>query len=167
MAASGQQHEQALKRFLEQRPELRVELDNLNPLLAQVKGETLAQYRDERLHEAFEAEAERLGLFAWELTLLLTAATPEDYQAQRLDVHREVAEMAGLRLAGILRVIWINPLNVSLKDAAADAAFVFKYPRQFQTFAHSEMARAHRSEPGGVALGAGRHDRRHRFHGQR
>jgi hypothetical protein len=68
MAASGQQHEQALKRFLEQRPELRVELDNLNPLLAQVKGETLAQYRDERLHEAFEAEAERLGLFAWELT---------------------------------------------------------------------------------------------------
>ncbi|WP_449105190.1 DUF6388 family protein [Pseudomonas mohnii] len=96
MAASGQQHEQALKRFLEERPELRVELENLNPLLAQVKGETLAQYRDERLHEAFEAEAERLGLFAWELTLLLTAATPEDYQAQRLEVHREVAEMAGL-----------------------------------------------------------------------
>ena len=34
MAASGQQHEQALKRFLEQRTELRGELDNLNPLLA-------------------------------------------------------------------------------------------------------------------------------------
>ncbi|PTT96290.1 DNA repair protein [Pseudomonas sp. HMWF031] len=96
MAASEQQHEQALKRFLDERPELRVELDSLNPLLAQAKGETLAQYRDERLHEAFEAEAERLGLFAWELTLLLTAATPEDYQAQRLEVHREVAEMAGM-----------------------------------------------------------------------
>ncbi|MNF01049.1 hypothetical protein D3C80_1999800 [compost metagenome] len=75
---------------------MREELDHLNPLLAQVKGETPAQYRDERLHEAFEAEAERQGLFAWELTLQLTAATAEDYEAQRLEVHREVAEMAGM-----------------------------------------------------------------------
>jgi hypothetical protein len=35
-------------------------------------------------------------LFAWELTLQLTAATEADYQAQRLEVHREVAEMAGM-----------------------------------------------------------------------
>ncbi|CAI8940228.1 DUF6388 family protein [Pseudomonas sp. IT-P291] len=96
MAATEQQYEQALKRFLDERPELRHDLDHLNPLLAQVKGETPAQYRDERLHEAFEAEAERLGLFAWELTLKLTAATPQDYEAQRLEVHREVAEMAGM-----------------------------------------------------------------------
>ena len=96
MAATELQHEQALKRFLDARPELREELDHLNPLLAQAKGETAAQYRDERLHEAFEAEAERLGVFAWELTLQLTAATAEDYQAQRLEVHREVAEMAGM-----------------------------------------------------------------------
>ncbi|MBB3239667.1 hypothetical protein FHW68_001158 [Pseudomonas sp. Tn43] len=96
MAATEQQYEQALKKFLDERPELRIALDNLNPLLAQAKGETVAQYRDERLHEAFEAEAERLGLFAWELTLQLTVATPEDYQAQRLEVHKEVAEMAGM-----------------------------------------------------------------------
>ncbi|MBV7554400.1 DNA repair protein [Pseudomonas sp. PDM28] len=96
MAATEQQHEQALKRFLDERPELRYDLDNLNPLQAQAKGETPAQYRDERLHEAFEAEAERQGLFAWELTLQLTAATAEDYEAQRLEVHREVAEMAGM-----------------------------------------------------------------------
>lgn len=96
MAATEQQHEQALKKFLDERPELRHELDNLNPLLAQVKGETSAEYRDERLHEAFEAEAERLGLFAWELTLQLTAPTAEDYQTQRLEVHKEVAEMAGM-----------------------------------------------------------------------
>jgi hypothetical protein len=96
MAAPEQQHELALEKFLDQRPELRIELDHLNPLLAQAKGETLAQFRDDRLHEAYEAEAERLGLFAWELTLQLTAATPEDYQAQRLEVHREVAEMAGM-----------------------------------------------------------------------
>ncbi|RKS24653.1 hypothetical protein BJ917_2129 [Pseudomonas sp. WPR_5_2] len=96
MAASELQHEQALKKFLDARPELCVELDNLNPLLAQAKGETLEQFRDERLHEAFETEAERLGLFAWELTLKLTAATEKDYQAQRLEVHKEVAEMAGM-----------------------------------------------------------------------
>ncbi|MBH2036019.1 MAG: DNA repair protein [Pseudomonadales bacterium] len=96
MAATEQQHEQALEKFLDERPELRVELDNLNPLLAQAKGETAAQFRDERLHEAFEAEAERLGLFAWELTLQLTAETDQDYKAQRLEVHKEVAEMAGM-----------------------------------------------------------------------
>lgn len=96
MAATEQQHEQALEKFLDERPELRTELDHLNPLLAQAKGETAAQYREERLHEAFEAEAERLGLFAWELTLQLTATTSEDYQVQRMEVHKEVAEMAGM-----------------------------------------------------------------------
>ena len=96
MAATEEQHEQALNKFLDERPELRHELDNLNPLLAQAKGETAAQYRDERLHEAFEAEAERQGLFAWELTLQLTAPTLEDYQKQRMEVHKEVAQMAGM-----------------------------------------------------------------------
>ncbi|MBT9265083.1 DNA repair protein [Pseudomonas sp. MG-9] len=94
MAPTDQRHEQALKLFLDARPELRNTLDHLNPLLAQVKGETAAQYREERLHEAFEAEAEDRGLFAWELTLLLTAATPEEYLEQQMEVHREVAEMA-------------------------------------------------------------------------
>ena len=109
MAATDQQHEQALKKFLDERQELRHELDNLNPLLAQAKGETPAQYRDERLHEAFEAEAERQGLFAWELTLLLTAATPEDYEAQRREVHKEVAEMAGMNWLDYCELYGIEP----------------------------------------------------------
>jgi hypothetical protein len=96
MAATDHRHEQALQLFLDARPELRETLDHLNPLLAQAKGESQAQYRQERLDEAFEAEAETQGLFAWELTLKLTVATPEEYQAQRLEVHREVAEMAGM-----------------------------------------------------------------------
>ena len=109
MAATDQQHEQALKKFLDERPELRHELDNLNPLLAQAKGETPAQYRDERLHEAFEAEAESQGLFAWELTLLLTAATSEDYEAQRREVHKEVAEMAGMNWLDYSELYGIEP----------------------------------------------------------
>lgn len=99
MAATEQQHERALEKFLDARPDLRVELDNLNPLLARAKGETAAQYRAERLHEAFEAEAEHQGLFAWELTLQLTANSPQDYENQRMEVHKEVAQMAGMEWA--------------------------------------------------------------------
>ena len=96
MPANAPHHQLALEKFLAERPELRETLDKLNPLEAQVKGETPEQYRDERLHEAFEAEAERQGLFAWELSLQLTAASAEDFQAQRLEVHKEVAQMAGM-----------------------------------------------------------------------
>lgn len=96
MASNEQQHELALQKFLAERPPLRDELDHLNPLAAQAKGETMAQYRDERLHEAFEAEAERLGFFAWELTLQLTTETPEEFETRRTEVHKEVAEMAGM-----------------------------------------------------------------------
>jgi hypothetical protein len=96
MASTEQQHELALQKFLAARPPLRDELDHLNPLAAQAKGETMAQYRDERLHEAFEAEAERLGFFAWELTLQLITETPEDFESRRTEVHKEVAEMAGM-----------------------------------------------------------------------
>ncbi len=91
-----QRHPAALERFLAEHDEVRQQLDHLNPLLAQAAGMTAAQYRAERLHEAFEMEAENLGLFAWELTLQLTAATPEEFQAQRIEVHKEVAEMAGM-----------------------------------------------------------------------
>ncbi|WP_455826807.1 DUF6388 family protein [Pseudomonas graminis] len=96
MSPPGDNHQRALDRFLNEHPEVATELDSLNPLAAQAKGETLAHYRAERLHEAFEAEAERQGLFAWELTLKLTADSTEDFERQRLEVHREVAQMAGL-----------------------------------------------------------------------
>ena len=96
MSQPGDNHQLALDRFLNQHPDVAAELDTLNPLVAQAKGETLAQYRAERLHEAFEAEAERQGLFAWELTLKFTAESPQAFEAQRLEVHKEVAQMAGL-----------------------------------------------------------------------
>ncbi|NBF04264.1 DNA repair protein [Pseudomonas sp. Fl5BN2] len=96
MASNDQPHELALRKFLEQRPELAQQLDHLNPLEARARGETPEQYREERLHEAFEAEAERQGLFAWELSLQMTATSAEEYQVRRQAVHKEVAEMAGL-----------------------------------------------------------------------
>ncbi|PIB51026.1 DNA repair protein [Pseudomonas sp. 2588-5] len=96
MSQPGDNHQLALDRFLDEHPDVATELDSLNPLAAQAKGETLAQYRAERLHEAFEAEAECQGLFAWELTLKLTSESAEAFEAQRLEVHKEVAQMAGL-----------------------------------------------------------------------
>ncbi|TFY90521.1 DNA repair protein [Pseudomonas kairouanensis] len=99
MSSPGENHQRALDRFLAEHPEVATQLANLNPLAAQAKGETLEQYRAERLHEAFEAQAERLGLFAWELTLKLTTDTVEAYETQRLEVHKEVAQMAGLSWA--------------------------------------------------------------------
>jgi len=96
LSQPGDTHQLALDRFLHEHPDVLTQLDTLNPLAAQAKGETLAQYRSERLHEAFEAEAERLGLFAWELTLKLTAESAQAFEAQRLEVHKEVAQMAGM-----------------------------------------------------------------------
>lgn len=81
MAAPEHPHEVALQKFLAARPELREALDHLNPLAAQARGETQEQYRAERLHEAFETEAERQGLFAWELSLQLTAQSAEERRA--------------------------------------------------------------------------------------
>ena len=96
MSQPADNHQLALDRFLKQHPEVATQLNTLNPLAAQAKGETLAEYRAERLHEAFEAEAEHQGLFAWELTLKLTTDSIEAFEAQRLEVHKEVAQMAGL-----------------------------------------------------------------------
>ncbi|OPA88993.1 DUF6388 family protein [Pseudomonas sp. FP597] len=99
MSQPGENHQRALDRFLVQHPDVAAELNSLNPLAAQAKGETIEQYRAERLHEAFEAQAEREGLFAWELTLKLTAQSTQAFEAQRLEVHKEVAQMAGLSWA--------------------------------------------------------------------
>ena len=99
MSDPGDNHQRALDKFLLEHPDVLAQLDTLNPLAAQAKKETLAQYRAERLHEAFEAEAERQHLFAWELTLKLTAESPQAFEALRLEVHKEVAQMAGMNWA--------------------------------------------------------------------
>lgn len=104
----GPDHQKALDLFLSERPELATALEHLNPLQAQVLDLTMKAYRQEHLNEAFEAEAERLGLFAWELTLQLTSPTPQAYEAQRLEVHREVAQMAGLSWAEYCEVYGIE-----------------------------------------------------------
>ncbi|WP_122663480.1 DUF6388 family protein [Pseudomonas viridiflava] len=109
MALAEHPHQLALHTFLAQRPELQQELDKLNPLAAQAAGLSREQYREERLHEAFEEEAERLGLFAWELTLQLTAETPEDYESQRREVHKEVAQMAGMGWAEYCELNKLEP----------------------------------------------------------
>lgn len=96
MTEPGPLHQKALDRFLNEHPQVAHELDHLNPLAAQAVKQSAKAYRQERLNEAFEAEAERLGFFAWELTLHLTCETAQAFQDQRLEAHREVAQMAGM-----------------------------------------------------------------------
>ncbi|MCS3469175.1 hypothetical protein M2401_002913 [Pseudomonas sp. JUb42] len=108
MSLPEQPHQRALALFLADRPALQETLDHLNPLAAQAAGLTQQQYREERLHEAFEEEAQRLGLFAWELTLQLTTESPQHFEAQRLEVHKEVAEMAGMEWAEYCELNGLN-----------------------------------------------------------
>nr|WP_319528491.1 DUF6388 family protein [Pseudomonas laurentiana] len=75
----------ALERFAEANPQLLAEM-------AQLSEHDQAQ----QIQWAFEDEAEMQGLQPWELALQLIAASPEELQAMRLEVHREVAEALGM-----------------------------------------------------------------------
>ncbi|WP_426116831.1 DUF6388 family protein [Pseudomonas sp. DSP3-2-2] len=109
MTQTEHPHQIALTRFLAAHPQLQDELNHLNPLAAQAAGVTKEQYREERLHEAFEEEAQRLGFFAWELTLQLTAESSEEFESQRREVHKEVAEMAGMEWSQYCEMHGIEP----------------------------------------------------------
>lgn len=45
LSQPGENHQRALDRFLVQHPDVAAELNSLNPLAAQAKGETIEQYR--------------------------------------------------------------------------------------------------------------------------
>ncbi|MBA1193364.1 MAG: hypothetical protein K0S77_3716 [Pseudomonas sp.] len=75
----------ALRRFAEAHPQLREEIAQLD-----------AQEQAQQIEWAFEDAAAEQGLEPWELTLQLIAESPEQLQALRLSVHREVAEALGV-----------------------------------------------------------------------
>jgi hypothetical protein len=109
MASAEHPHQAALDKFLAQRPELQQQLDQLNPLAAQAAGISREEYRQECLHQAFEEEAERQGVFAWELTLQLTSASAEEYETQRREVHKEVAQMASMEWVAYCEMNGLKP----------------------------------------------------------
>lgn len=77
-------HEQALKHYLEDTPQLKEEIKDLS-----------ADDQRDQIQWAFEDEAESQGLQPWELTLKYTS-TPEEFEAQRLVLHKEAAEVLGV-----------------------------------------------------------------------
>jgi len=79
-----QRHEQALEKYLLDVPELKDEIKDLSP----------DDQRDQ-IQWSFEDEAEAQGLQPWELTLKYTS-TPEEFEAQRLVLHKEAAEVLGV-----------------------------------------------------------------------
>ncbi len=77
-------HEEALKQYALETPDLIEEIKDLSP-----------DDQKDQIQWAFEDEAEAQGLQPWELTLKYTS-TPEEFEAQRLVLHKEAAEVLGV-----------------------------------------------------------------------
>ena len=77
-------HEQALKHYLEDTPQLKEEIKDLS-----------ADDQRDQIQWAFEDEAESQSLQPWELTLKYTS-TPEEFEAARLVLHKEAADVLGV-----------------------------------------------------------------------
>lgn len=77
-------HEKALKQYTLETPDLIEEIKDLSP-----------DDQKDQIQWAFEDEAEAQGLQPWELTLKYTS-TPEEFEAQRLVLHKEAAEVLGV-----------------------------------------------------------------------
>ena len=79
-----QRHQQALEQYLLDVPDLKEEIKDLSP-----------DEQKDQIQWAFEDEAEAQGLQPWELTLKYTS-TPEEFEAKRLELHKEAAEVLGV-----------------------------------------------------------------------
>ena len=77
-------HVEALKKYVLDAPELMDEIKDLP-----------ADDQKDQIQWAFEDEAEAQGLQPWELTLKYTS-TPEEFEAKRLELHKEAAEVLGV-----------------------------------------------------------------------
>jgi hypothetical protein len=77
-------HEEALRKYAQDTPQLLEEIKDLSP-----------DDQKDQLQWAFEDEAEAQGLQSWELTLKYTS-TLEEFEAQRLALHKEAAEVLGV-----------------------------------------------------------------------
>jgi hypothetical protein len=77
-------HEEALKKYLIDSPQLADEIKDLP-----------ADDQKDQIQWAFEDEAEAQGLQPWELTLKYTC-TPQEFEAKRLELHKEAAEVLGV-----------------------------------------------------------------------
>ena len=78
------QHQAALDKYLEATPQLKEEIKDLS-----------ADDQCNQIQWAFEDEAESQGYQPWELTLKYTS-TPEAFEAARLALHKEAAEVLGV-----------------------------------------------------------------------
>ncbi|WP_411390239.1 DUF6388 family protein [Pseudomonas sp. MPB23] len=77
-------HQAALEKYLEESPQLKEEIKDLS-----------ADDRRDQIQWAFEDEAESQGYQPWELTLKYTS-TSEEFEAARLALHKEAAEVLGV-----------------------------------------------------------------------
>ena len=77
-------HQTALEKYIGESPQLKEEIKDLS-----------ADDQRDQIQWAFEDEAESQGFQPWELTLKYTS-TPEEFEAARLALHKEAAEVLGV-----------------------------------------------------------------------
>ncbi|WP_407310429.1 DUF6388 family protein [Pseudomonas sp. nanlin1] len=85
MIAKEDRHEAAIAKFLALKPDLKEEIQDLEP------GE-----QQQQIEWAFEDEAQSQGFEPWEWTLELIAQSPAELEAMRREVHQEAAETLGM-----------------------------------------------------------------------
>ncbi len=120
-------HEEALKKYVLDVPDLMEEIKDLSP-----------DDQKDQIQWAFEDEAEAQGLQPWELTLKYTS-TPEEYEAERLKLHKEAAEVLGVEWEEYCEM---NNLVVSTKNASLEEAGVFHAARRDQRLSRIDRSTA-------------------------
>lgn len=97
---TSKEYEEAHVRFLNNNPTLKNSIGVLSP-----------KEQQKLIEQAFEDEAERLGVGDWELTLLLNASSKKLADRRILEVHKEIAEMANISWPSYCRLHNLAPCS--------------------------------------------------------
>jgi len=88
----------ACEKFLEEYPEVKKQLDSLNPKVAECLDITLEDYRQMELHEAFKRKAEFMGIDVYELVIRYLADSEEELKTMQMEYYEGLAKAMGMTL---------------------------------------------------------------------
>ncbi|PNG30339.1 hypothetical protein A1348_23860 [Pseudomonas protegens] len=96
MQMSELEYQQALLRYLAERPELAAQL-GLGPSSGRPwQPGDLSELQIQHASRLFDEEARLRGMGNWELALSFIARTPQELKRMTLEAHREIAEMVDM-----------------------------------------------------------------------
>jgi hypothetical protein len=86
----------ACEKFLEQHPEVKRRLDSLNPTAAEDIDITWEDYQQLELSQAFQKEAELMGIDGYELVMRYIADSEEELEIMRIEYYKGQAKAIGM-----------------------------------------------------------------------